>query len=120
MPLENLYADPENDCYTKLGLAQGLDTLMRIETPLALGGRALRGELGDLKDVLGRWSNGFGGKGFETLIPPKKDTQGYIQGGSFVFEGDTLLFEHRDASPGDHALLDDLRAAAGLALAPRA
>eukprot|EP00971_Amphidinium_carterae_P313521 6230888-Amphidinium_carterae.1 len=78
-----------------------------------------------------------------------QDTQGYIQGGAFVFEGndqhpplvsiwsllwtqsleqcaqqacnrDTLLLEHRDASPGDHALLDDLRTAAGLALPPRA
>mmetsp|Transcript_28598 Transcript_28598/g.52008 ORF Transcript_28598/g.52008 Transcript_28598/m.52008 type:complete len:121 (-) Transcript_28598:21-383(-) len=120
MPLENLFSDPGNECYTKLGLAEGIDTLFKVETPIALGGRLLRGELGDLQEILPRWANGFGGKGFQTLIPPKKETQGYIQGGAFVFEGEKLLFEHRDASPGDHALLDDLRTAAGLALAPRA
>lgn len=35
-----------------------------------------------------------------------------VQGGSFVFEGDEVLFEHYDESSGAHASIDDLLKAA--------
>ena len=40
-------------------------------------------------------------------LPPKAD-QGLQQGGAFVFEGDRLLFQHRDPSTGAHADLNTL------------
>jgi len=38
-----------------------------------------------------------------------------VQGGSFVFEGDDVLFEHYDESSGAHAGIDDILKAAGAA-----
>ena len=38
-----------------------------------------------------------------------------VQGGSFVFEGDAVLFEHYDESSGAHAGIDDILKAAGAA-----
>ena len=35
-------------------------------------------------------------------------TQGLQQGGAFVFEGERLLFQHRDPSTGAHADLNTL------------
>ena len=38
-----------------------------------------------------------------------------VQGGSFVFEGDDVLFEHYDESSGAHAGIDEILKAAGAA-----
>uniref|UniRef100_A0A7S3ZZ97 Uncharacterized protein n=1 Tax=Pelagomonas calceolata TaxID=35677 RepID=A0A7S3ZZ97_9STRA len=59
--------------------------------------------------------------GIYTPLMPKGSTmtrsmeKTMVQGGSFVFEGDTVLFEHYDESSGAHAGIDDILKAAGAA-----
>ena len=59
--------------------------------------------------------------GIYTPLMPKGSTmtrsmeKTMVQGGSFVFEGDDVLFEHYDESSGAHAGIDDILKAAGAA-----
>ena len=59
--------------------------------------------------------------GIYTPLMPKGSTmtrsmeKTMVQGGSFVFEGDAVLFEHYDESSGAHAGIDDILKAAGAA-----
>ena len=59
--------------------------------------------------------------GIYTPLMPKGSTmtrsmeKTMVQGGSFVFEGDNVLFEHYDESSGAHAGIDDILKAAGAA-----
>ena len=59
--------------------------------------------------------------GIYTPLMPKGSTmtrsmeKTMVQGGSFVFEGDDVLFEHYDESSGAHAGIDEILAAAGAA-----
>ncbi|GAB5367469.1 hypothetical protein AAMO2058_001232800 [Amorphochlora amoebiformis] len=102
-PEENLFADPENACYTALGLKKGVaTTFFRPETPFAILARANKDGAKDLLEATKRW---------KPWIPPKLD-QGLQQGGTFVFKGDEQLFEHFDPSTGAHANLDDVLSAA--------
>ena len=56
--------------------------------------------------------------GIYTPLMPKGSTmtrsmeKTMVQGGSFVFEGDDVLFEHYDESSGAHAGIDDILKAA--------
>ena len=59
--------------------------------------------------------------GIYTPLMPKGSTmtrsmeKTMVQGGSFVFEGNDVLFEHYDESSGAHAGIDDILKAAGAA-----
>jgi hypothetical protein len=59
--------------------------------------------------------------GIYTPLMPKGSTmtrsmeKTMVQGGSFVFEGDDVLFEHYDESSGAHAGIADILKAAGAA-----
>ena len=59
--------------------------------------------------------------GIYTPLMPKGSTmtrsmeKTMVQGGSFVFEGDDVLFEHYDESSGAHAGINDILKAAGAA-----
>jgi len=106
-PAASLYADPENEAYTALGLKKGVQTtLFSIDTPLAILKRAQQDGATDLLAATSRW---------KPWIPPKLD-QGLQQGGAFVFEGPELLFQHFDPSTGAHA---DLTSVLEAALSPR-
>ena len=102
-PAANLYADPENEAYDALGLNKGWGTtFFTIDTPLSILKRAQDDGAKDLIDATSRW---------KPWLPPKSD-QGLQQGGAFVFEGESLLFQHFDPSTGAHADLDDVLRAA--------
>ena len=51
----------------------------------------------DLVQVLMRW---------KPWLPPRQD-QGFQQGGTFVFSGDAVKYDHYDASTGAHAPPED-------------
>ena len=102
-PAASLYADPENDAYTALGLKKGVQTtFFTIDTPLAILKRAQQDGATDLLAATSRW---------KPWLPPKSD-QGLQQGGAFVFEGAELLFQHFDPSTGAHADLSSVLGAA--------
>ena len=98
-PAEALYADPENAAYDALLLQKGVvDTFFTPDTPFAILRRLQADGAADLVAATSRW---------KPWLPPKAD-QGLQQGGAFVFEGDRLLFQHRDPSTGAHADLNTL------------
>ena len=96
-PAENLLCDPENEAYDALGLKKGVETtFFTVDTPFAILERAKKNGASDLLAATARW---------KPWLPPKND-QGLQQGGAFVFEGESLLFQHYDPSTGAHADLD--------------
>ena len=98
-PADLLYADPDNVVYDQLGLIKNVgDTFFNPTTPLAIAERIRQGRTGDLTSALSRW---------KPWIPPKLE-QGLQQGGAFVFDGDSLLYDRKDKSTGDHADIDTL------------
>lgn len=102
-PEDNLFADPDNEGYTALGLNKGVGTtFFTIDTPLSILARAQRDGAEDLIAATSRW---------KPWLPPKSD-QGLQQGGAFVFEGEKLLFGHYDPSTGAHADLEEVLSAA--------
>jgi len=102
-PKENLFADPENTCYSSLGLKKGVvTTFFNQETPFSILARAQNDGAKDLVDALSRW---------KPWIPPKLD-QGLQQGGTFVFAGNQEVFQHFDPSTGAHADLNQVLTAA--------
>lgn len=102
-PETSLFADPENAAYDALGLNKGWQTtFFTIDTPLSILKRAQGDGAKDLLEATSRW---------KPWLPPKLD-QGLQQGGAFVFEGESLLFQHFDPSTGAHANLDEVLQAA--------
>jgi len=102
-PEANLFADPENACYTALGLKKGLSTtFLSPETPYSILARQQKDGAADMLSALQRW---------KPWIPPKLD-QGLQQGGVFVFDGSTELFQHYDPATGAHADLNQVLNAA--------
>ena len=90
-PREDLYADPENECYDALELYKGVGrTFFSVDTPFAIKKRMDEDRLGDLKEILPRW---------KPWIPPKS-SQGLQQGGVFVFSGTDTIYEHKDTGTG--------------------
>ena len=64
-PAANLYADPENEAYTALGLKKGVQTtFFTIDTPLAILKRARQDGASDLIAATSRW---------KPWLPPKSD-----------------------------------------------
>ncbi|KAJ1639805.1 AhpC/TSA antioxidant enzyme-domain-containing protein [Pavlovales sp. CCMP2436] len=96
-PRENLYSDPTSACYTAIGLYKGVGvTFFSPSTPFAILDRLKKDGGKDLFDVLQNW---------KPWLPPEQD-QAFQQGGTFVFAGPQVVFQHYDKSTGDHA---DLR-----------
>ena len=96
---DKLLADPDNVLYDALALNSGLQrTFFNPATPYAILDRLTSRKMSDLNDVLGRWGDAF-------IIPPKQ-SQALHQGGLFVFDGDSSVFVHYDASTGAHGDLD--------------
>ncbi|KAG2445201.1 hypothetical protein HYH02_008669 [Chlamydomonas schloesseri] len=103
-PAENLFADPNNDLYTALGLVKGVGaTFLSVDTPLAIKRRMDTGNTADLMEILPRW---------QPWLPPKND-QGLQQGGMFLFNGDRTVLTHYDKATSDHADLAALLGVAG-------
>mmetsp|Transcript_5815 Transcript_5815/g.15496 ORF Transcript_5815/g.15496 Transcript_5815/m.15496 type:complete len:114 (+) Transcript_5815:496-837(+) len=99
-PETNLFVDPENITYTALGLAKGVgQTFFSWDTPLAFKERIEQGRMGDLAEIMPRW---------QPWVPPKQD-QAFQQGGMLVFEGDKVLFSHKDPSTSAHADLEEVK-----------
>mmetsp|Transcript_25430 Transcript_25430/g.77171 ORF Transcript_25430/g.77171 Transcript_25430/m.77171 type:complete len:159 (+) Transcript_25430:213-689(+) len=98
-PADILYTDPENAVYDALGLRKGVGvTFFSADTPFAILDRLQKDGAADLIAATKRW---------KPWLPPKS-SQGLQQGGAFVFEGSTLLFQHFDPSTGAHADLNQL------------
>jgi len=95
-----LYADPENAVYNDLDLNRGLDTLFfKPATPFAFLDRFTKKDgMKELNEVLGKWNKAF-------YIPPKQD-QAFIQGGTFIFDGENTVFAHYDESVAAHATVE--------------
>ena len=90
-PLQDLYADPENECYDALDLYKGVGrTFLSVDTPYAIKKRIDDDRLGDLKEILPRW---------KPWNPPKP-SQALLQGGAFLISGKDAIYEHRDTGMG--------------------
>ncbi|KAL9189424.1 hypothetical protein ACHAXT_009099 [Thalassiosira profunda] len=92
-----IYADPENDAYDRLQLNRGWSTMARPATAFRFKDRIFGGKasLDQLFEVLGKWKDAV-------YIPPKLE-QSTNHGGTFIFNGDDVVFAHYDESPGTHA-----------------
>eukprot|EP00877_Chromochloris_zofingiensis_P002749 jgi/Chrzof1/12475/Cz06g35200.t1 len=98
-PPERLLVDPDNVTYTALGLAKGvMKTFFSAETAFSFKRRFEKGQLSDLKDVMGRW---------KPWTPPRTD-QALQQGGMFVFDGNKCVWSHYDKGTGSHADLSEV------------
>jgi len=95
---EWIFADPENDAYDRLKLNRGWDTMMSPATAFRFRDRIFGGKSGEfdkLFEVLGKWKDAV-------YIPPKIE-QSTNHGGTFIFNGESVVFAHYDESPGTHA-----------------
>jgi len=92
---EYIFADPENDCYSKLALNSGWNTMIRPATAFRFKDRLSQpGSMKSLFEVLGKWKDAV-------YIPPKIE-QSTNHGGTFIFRDEEVLFAHYDESPGTH------------------
>lgn len=113
-PKDNLYVDSEKQTYDAVGFYQGAErTFFRPEIPAAIAKRGVA----DLMPILPRYLNAWRRDG-KKWLPPKFDVgvsagleQGFQQGGTFVFQGRSVIFEHFDAGTGVHADVKELLAA---------
>ncbi|KAL7488818.1 hypothetical protein ACHAW6_014446 [Cyclotella cf. meneghiniana] len=94
---EFIFADPENKVYDKLALNRGWDTMIRPATAFRFRDRIFGNgqSLDQLFEVLGKWKDAV-------YIPPKIE-QSTNHGGTFIFNGENVIFAHYDESPGTHA-----------------
>lgn len=99
LPVELVFADPDNVTYDALGFYKGLGrTFFTASTPLSINQRLLKDGAKDLKEILPRW---------KPWIPPKLN-QGLQQGGLLIFQGKECMYSHYDESTGAHANLEDV------------
>lgn len=89
-----------------LGLKQGFGSMWN---PPAVSTMMERNDEESLKALGEAYKNAADNIGFAKLAPKDiKDT--LRQGGTFVFKGDCLLFEHYDEKVGDNANISDVLA----------
>eukprot|EP00898_Chlorokybus_atmophyticus_P007262 jgi/Chlat1/7537/Chrsp62S07031 len=94
-PTEHLYADPDKSVYDTLKLYRSLGrTFANPATPKALLQRGLKAVSEAAKNY--------------TLIMPAQRDDAFQQGGMFIFEGQKVLFAHRDEGTADHAKMKDI------------
>jgi len=82
--------------------------MIRPATPFRFRDRIFGGGVGSLDqlfEVLGKWKDA-------AYLPPKIE-QSTNHGGTFIFNGDDVIFAHYDQSPGTHA---DIFESAGMAI----
>jgi hypothetical protein len=109
-PPDRMLADPDNVLYDALGLNKGVRvTFFDRATPYAIWEDITSGKIEDLKGVMREWVK------YKLWIPPKQD-QAFIQGGVFVFEGDTCVWSYRDPATGAHASFDAVFEALGICI----
>jgi len=103
---EFLFVDPDNSLYDALDLNRGIkETFFSPSTPLSFLDRFTRKDgMSNLVEVLSKWNKAF-------YIPPKQ-SQGFNQGGTFIFKGEKTIFAHYDESTGAHAKVEDVVALA--------
>ncbi len=120
LPTNFVYVDPEASIHKTLNLHDSFaNTFLSPYTPLSISKRifndplnplsGFRAEKSPLPSVLSKWIPSG-----RAVIPPKQK-QAFNQGGVFVFSpvGRELVFAHADRATGDHADIDDVKAAAG-------
>mgnify|MGYP005867192637 CR=1 FL=1 len=87
-----------------LGLEQGFQTMWN---PPAVKNMMNRNDEDSLKALGEAFKGAVDNIGFQRLAPKKiQDT--LRQGGTFVFRGDRLVFEHYDGKVGDNACIEDI------------
>jgi len=92
---EYFFVDPENDLYDRLDLNRGIQNLITWGTSFSFLDRFLtKGGMNELFEVLLKWNKAI-------YIPPKQE-QSLIQGGTFIFDGNTTLLAHYDESVAAH------------------
>lgn len=86
--------------YPKLLLSHNTVVLFAAppQTAFSFKRRFEKGQLSDLKDVMGRW---------KPWTPPRTD-QALQQGGMFVFDGNKCVWSHYDKGTGSHADLSEV------------
>jgi hypothetical protein len=90
-----------------LGLGKGLKTMWN---PSVVNEMMSRNDEEALKDLGNAYKNAIDNVGFQGLAP--KDTKDtFRQGGTFIFRGSELIFEHFDSKVGDNADIDAILAA---------
>lgn len=70
-----------------------------VQTPVAIASRAIQHGTKDLAAVFKDW---------EPWQPPKGTIQGFMQGGTLIFEGDSCVWSHRDKATADHANMEEV------------
>lgn len=97
-----LFADPDNSVYDDLDLNRGVSvTFFNPATPFSIRDRLFqKNGMKELTEVLGRWSNAI-------YIPPKRD-QAFIQGGTFIFDGNRTLLAHYNEATGADANVENV------------
>lgn len=97
-----LFVDPENALYDDLDLNRGVQrTFFNPNTPFSFLERFTKPDgTRELGEILSKWSKAF-------YIPPKQ-SQAFLQGGTFVFQGDRTVFAHYDPSTAAHASVESV------------
>lgn len=92
---EYFFVDPENDLYDRLDLNRGVQNLITWGTSFSFLDRFLtKGGMNELLEVLLKWN--------KAIYTPPKQEQALIQGGTFIFDGNTTLLAHYDESVAAH------------------
>ena len=92
-----------------LNLNKGMKTMWN---PPAVSRMMERNDETSLKALGEAYKNAADNIGFQNLAP--KDIQDTLrQGGTFVFKGDELRFEHYDEKVGDNAKIEDILSSIG-------
>ncbi|KAF8101498.1 hypothetical protein N665_0205s0088 [Sinapis alba] len=93
-PMECLYADPERKAYDVLGLYYGLG-----RTFFNPASKKIFSRFDELREAT---------KNYTVKATPEDRSSVLQQGGTFVFQGNKLLYGRKDEGTGDHPSLDDV------------
>lgn len=98
------FADQDGKIGDELALEQGLKTMWN---PPAVDQMMGRNDEDSLKELGESFKKAVDNIGFKKLAPEQmKDT--LRQGGTFIFRGNKLIFEHYDEKVGDNCSIDSI------------